>query len=139
MDGLAPLWLLTGMSAILAYWFLLAAVIFGRWTYRQKYTMGRWNKATPRARADVCLNVGMVLVLAHSGLQRILATWSFLQHEWNPTKVYTAPIYLTVALCGMSFLLWWTTYEAHGFRHRWWWGVHMFSGLAVGIVIAKFT
>ena len=126
---------LAGLSAALAYWFIVSTVGLGVliWRYRGRFR-GFWN-LTDRDRADAILNVGLFGIMLNAAMQRIIATYSFALQEWrmSPVTVVAAPLYLIWSLIFTAAFLWWMCLEIFGTgRYRMWWTVFIMTGAWLG-------
>lgn len=126
---------MAGLSATLAYWFVVGTVGVGVliWRYRERFV--QWRHLSPRDRADALLNLGIFGVLLNAALQRSIAAYSFAVQEWrlSPVTLTAAPLYLGWSLVAMAAVLWWVCFEIFGpARNRVWWAVFITSGLWLG-------
>lgn len=130
---------LAGMSAALAYYFVVGAVGLGilLWRYRARFK-GWWGLSS-RDRADCILHVGLFGILLNAALQRIIATYSFAAQEWrmSPITVVAAPIYLAWSLIFTAAFLWWLSLEIVGAEHhRMWWVSLIMAGAWLGTAVS---
>ena len=126
---------LAGLSATLAYFFIVGTVGMGLLTWRQRGRFAHWWDLSARDRADAVLNVAWLGILLNAAFQRITETYSFAAQEWRLTAVTvaTAPLYLGLTLTCMAGFLWWMCLEIVGpARNRLWWVVFIMTGAWLG-------
>lgn len=126
-----------GFSIVMTYWLAICTAVMGAFCWEQRYRFANWWKISARERADAALNWGLMSFFAYACAQRALSTYSFAKAEWVITArtATTAPIYLPVALIGLSLIIWWMCFHRHGAQRRFWWCIWMWTGLALFAVM----
>lgn len=126
---------LAGMSACVAFWFIVGSVgmTLVMWKYRERFI--HLPSLTEQERADCLLNIGLWLLLVHSSWQRVITTFAFATEEWRMTKItlWSSPISLPLAMLSMMSILWWLCRDLFGpSRNRLWWTVFIMTGAWLG-------
>jgi hypothetical protein len=134
-SSLIDIKLMSGLSAVLAYFLTLSLGVMAYMTWRMWPVVRKWREMTEEQFDDVVLNASLFLFFAHSAWQRAGATLAFIEQEWRVTIIVkqTAPL-LTFATVGMGGFLWWASGKLFHDTRRWWWCTTMWSGLALCLV-----
>jgi protein-S-isoprenylcysteine O-methyltransferase Ste14 len=128
-----------GLSAALAYYFVVGAVGLGILIWRHRQRFYGWRGLTQQERADCILHVGLFGIVANAAFQRTQATYSFAVQEWRLSNIaiLTAPIYLGLALVSMAAFLWWLVLEIVGpSTNRVWWLSLILAGAWLGSAVS---
>jgi hypothetical protein len=129
---------LAGLSAALAYYFVIGSVGLGILIWRYRARFNGWWSLSSRDRADAILHLSMFGIMLNAAFQRIIATYSFAAQEWrmSPVTVVTAPLYLAWSLIFTAAFLWWLCMEIFGpSSSRVWWISFIVTGAWLGAAI----
>lgn len=130
---------LAGLSAALAYYFVVGSVGLGVLIWRYRARFNGWWWLSSRDRADCVLHVGMFGIMLNAAFQRVIATYSFAAQEWrmSPLTVIAAPLYLAWSLVFTAAFLWWLCMEIFGSAsNRLWWMSFIMAGAWLGTAVS---